>query len=80
MLNVFRREAGDRRNEPIETIKGMRTLKNWLQNYVDVVEKLEEEYGEAILKLVDEGLYIMCTVSLRKRVNLLSIHFERPAR
>lgn len=55
-------------------VEWMHTLKNWLQNYADVVEKLEEEYGESILKLVDEGLYIMCTVSLRKRVNLLGIH------
>jgi len=54
-------------------VEWMRTLKNWLQNYADVVEKLEEEYGESILKLVDEGLYIMCTVSLKRRVNLLGI-------
>ena len=54
-------------------VEWMHTLKNWLQNYADVVEKLEEKYGESILKLVDEGLYIMCTVSLKKRVNLLGI-------
>jgi len=54
-------------------ITWMKRLKSWLQNYVDVLEKLEKEFGLPMLKLVDEGLYIMCTVNLSKRVKFLGI-------
>ncbi len=54
-------------------LKWMNALKSWLQNYVEVIEKLEKEYNSSILKLVDEGLYMMCTVKQRRRVIGLGI-------
>lgn len=56
-----------------EYVEWMRKLKSWLQNYGGVAEKLERNLGGSILKLVDEGLYIMCSVDLGKRVKLLGI-------
>jgi len=54
----------------ITWIKGLRL---WLQNYVDVLEKLENEFKSSMLKLIDESLYIMSTVTLSKRVPSLGI-------
>jgi len=54
----------------ITWIKGLRL---WLQNYVDVLEKLESEFKSPMLKLIDESLYIMSTVTLSKRVPSLEI-------
>jgi hypothetical protein len=51
----------------------MKRLKSWLQNYVDVLEKLEKEFGLPMLKLVDECFYIMCTVDLSKRIQFLGM-------
>jgi hypothetical protein len=48
-------------------------LRLWLQNYVDVLEKLENEFKLSMLKLIDESLYIMSTVTLSKRVPSLEI-------
>jgi len=48
-------------------------LRLWLQNYVDVLEKLENEFKSSMLKLIDESLYIMSTVNLSKRVPSLEI-------
>lgn len=49
-------------------LKWMVKLKEWLQNYHDQIEKLEREYNSSIIKLVDEGLYIMSTVKQKSRV------------
>lgn len=46
----------------------MTTLKNWLLTYRELVEKLEKEQHSSIIKLVDEGLYIMSTVKQKTRV------------
>jgi len=54
----------------ITWIKGLRL---WLQNYVDVLEKLENEFKSSMLKLIDESLYIMSTVTLSRRVPSLEI-------
>jgi hypothetical protein len=54
-------------------ITWMKRLKSWLQNYVDVLEKLEKEFGLPMLKLVDECFYIMCTVDLSKRIQFLGM-------
>lgn len=54
-------------------IKWMRKLKSWLINYKDVVKELEHKYESSILKLIDEGLYIMCSVNLQIRVSKLGI-------
>jgi hypothetical protein len=54
----------------ITWIKGLRL---WLQNYVDVLEKLENEFKSSMLKLIDESLYIMSTVTLSKRIPSLEI-------
>lgn len=51
----------------------MNALNSWLQNYLEVIEKLENELHSSILKLVDEGLYMMSTVKLKTRVKELEI-------
>jgi hypothetical protein len=51
----------------------MNKLRAWLQNYIDVLEKLEKEFGLPMLKLVDECFYIMCTVGLSKRIRFLGM-------
>jgi len=67
-------EAVGLRRARIDTyITWMKRLKSWLQNYVDVLEKLEKEFGLPMLKLVDEGFYIMCTVDLSKRIQFLGM-------
>jgi len=50
----------------------MEALKAWLQNY-DMIENLEKEAQSSILKLVDEGLYIMSSMKLRYRVDRLGL-------
>ena len=54
-------------------ITWIKDLRLWLQNYADVLEKLENEFRSPMLKLIDESLYIMSTVSLRKRLPSLEI-------
>ena len=58
---------------PSKYITWMKVLKSYLENYKDEIKKLEKNYGYSILKLVDEGLYIMCSISWRKRVDKLGI-------
>jgi len=51
----------------------MQRLKSWLGNYKDVIEELENKYESSILKLIDEGFYMMCSVNLHIRVSKLGI-------
>jgi hypothetical protein len=48
-------------------------LKEWLQNYPELIEKLEKDHHSSIIKLVDEGLYIMSTVKQKTRVAELGL-------
>jgi hypothetical protein len=50
----------------------MESLKTWFQNY-DMIERLETESQSSILKLVDEGLYVMSSINLRLRVERLGL-------
>ena len=64
------------RNKSIDAefyIGWMMKLKNWLSNYKEVVSELENRHDYGILKLVDEGLYIMCSVNLQIRTAKLGI-------
>jgi len=54
-------------------VKWMWKLKNWLENYKDVTKELESKYRSSILKLIDEGFYIMCSVNLHVRVSRLGV-------
>ncbi len=54
-------------------IEWMKRLKNWLEKYENIISELEAKYNYSIIKLVDEGLYIMCSVNLQKRVDKLGI-------
>jgi len=70
---------GRRRRESLTSdsyFKWMSALKVWLQRYSDVVEKLENEHNFSILKLVDEGLYMMSTVKQRARVAELGLKVD----
>ncbi len=49
-------------------LKLMKLLKNWLRNYEGVIGEIEEELDSSILKLVDEGLYIVSSVNISKRI------------
>lgn len=51
----------------------MDALKKWLQNYADVISKLEKQHNSTIIRLVDEGLYMMSTVKQQRRVVDLGI-------
>ena len=54
-------------------VKWMNALRDWLQNYVEIIENVEKEYHSSIIKLVDEGLYMMSTVKQRARVAELGL-------
>lgn len=54
-------------------LKWIGSLKSWLQNYFEIIEKLEKELQSSILKLVDEGLYVMSSINLRLRVKMLGL-------
>jgi len=56
-------------------LKWMESLKTWLQNY-EMIENLEKEAQSSILKLVDEGLYVMSSIQLRYRVMRLSLRVD----
>lgn len=53
--------------------KWMIALKAWLQNFKEKIPNLEDEHNSSILKLVDEGLYMMSTVKQQSRVRDLGI-------
>lgn len=54
-------------------LKWMYSLKNWLQNYVNFIKKSEEKFGYSILKLVDQGFYVMSSVNLSRRMGKLGV-------
>ena len=56
-------------------LKWMEALKTWLRNY-DMIEDLEKEAQSSILKLVDEGLYVMSSIKLKYRVNKLGLKVD----
>jgi hypothetical protein len=51
----------------------MNSLRSWLQNYAEMIGKLERQYNSTIIRLVDEGLYMMSTVKQQTRVAELGI-------
>lgn len=68
------RLASMRRSLNIEDyLSWMNRLRRWLFNYSDKIGKLEDRLNSSILKLVDEGLYMMSTVNLQARVSRLGI-------
>lgn len=54
----------------------MKGIKNWLLNYTEIIDKIEHDCSSSILKLVDEGLYMMITIEHRRRVADLGIVLE----
>jgi len=52
----------------------MNALRRWLQNYTDAISKLEKQHNSTIIRLVDEGLYMMSTVKQQRRVSELGIN------
>lgn len=50
-------------------LRWMDYIKQWLSKYDQkMIEKLEKDCQRSILKLVDQALYIMCSVNLRRRM------------
>ncbi len=54
-------------------IHWMNRLRKWLLAFAPECRKLEVETQLSLLKLVDEGLYVMSSISLDRRVKLLGI-------
>lgn len=49
-------------------------LKTWLQSFKEIIPKLERQHNSTIIRLVDEGLYLMSTVKQQTRVVDLGIN------
>jgi len=50
-------------------LQWMDFIKQWLSKYDQkMIEKLEEDCQRSILKLVDQALYIMCSINLKERI------------
>jgi hypothetical protein len=65
----FARELLDMKNNkqsftPKDYCNWMHKLQNWLKSKSNVIEELEKKFQLSILKLVDEGLYII--ISMKK--------------
>ena len=64
----------ERENNPLDAdkyIKWMKCLKKWISNYnEEKIKSIECRYCESILKLIDEGLYVMSSINL-KRMGLI---------
>jgi len=54
-------------------VEWMKVVRRWLQRYYDLNENLEQKFHFSILKLMDQGLYIMSSVKLRARVENLGL-------
>ena len=48
-------------------------LKEWLQPKTEIIRKIEQDYDSSILKLVDEGFYIMSSINLSLKLEMLGI-------
>lgn len=57
-------------------LKWIKSTKGWLEGYFDIIEKLESEFNSSILKLMDEGLYLMSSVKLQPRVGKLGLEVK----
>lgn len=57
-------------------LKWMKGIRNWLLKYDEIIDKIEHDRSSSILKLVDEGLYMMITVEHRRRAADLEITLE----
>jgi len=55
-------------------IKWMEGLKNWIRSYnEEKIKSIENQYSKSILKLIDEGFYVMCSVNLSLRIKLMGL-------
>lgn len=55
-------------------LQWMKYIKLWLLHYnKDRIEKLEKEFQCSILKLVDQALYIICSVNLKNRIGRIAL-------
>jgi len=54
-------------------VRWMEYLQTWLKNYPNAISTLKKELNRSILKLVDELLYITCSVKLKNYVDKLEI-------
>lgn len=59
---------------PSDYYKWMVSLKEWLQSKSEIIRKLEEKFNLSILKLVDEGFYVMSSINLSLRLSKLGIN------
>lgn len=49
-------------------LRWMKRLKVWLREYSNSIKRIEKDLSLSILKLVDEGLYLMSSVKLQTRI------------
>jgi len=57
-----------------EYVKWMRSLRKWIESYDEKkIREIEKQCGESILKLIDEGFYVMSSVNLSLRIKLMGL-------
>ena len=66
-------KAEKRSLTPSDYSKWMVHLKQWIQPRGELIRELERSVGLPIVKLVDEGLYVMCSVNLSARLARLGV-------
>lgn len=55
-------------------VRWVEILKQWIENFdKDRLTEIEIEYEKSILKLIDEGLYIMSSIKLNHRIKALGL-------
>ncbi|MHA1280828.1 MAG: hypothetical protein ACTSQ8_27110 [Candidatus Helarchaeota archaeon] len=55
-------------------LKWMKSLKRWIELYDNKkITEIEKQYNESILKLIDEGFYVMSSVKLNLRIKLMGL-------
>lgn len=62
---------------PSDYYKWMVSLKGWLQLKSEIIRELEEKFNLSILKLVDEGFYVMSSINLSLRLAKLGIKIRK---
>ncbi len=55
----------------------MEGIKIWLSEYSDMIEEVEKELKQSILKSIDQGFYIMSSINLSLRMKRLGLDLSK---
>lgn len=64
---------------PSDYYKWMVRLKAWIQPMDEIIKEVERDFNLSILKLVDEGFYVMSSINLSLRLKTLGIDMRQKA-